>query len=196
MLRRDIEFLYEIGTLRNVERTWRQVLGPGVATVLDHTVRTVFLAFLLARMEGEKDEARVMKMALVHDLTEARTGDTNAVHAVYTTRDELKAAKDLFADTLFQDFSSEILREYKERKSCVSRIVKDADNLDVELELSELKARGSDTARKMQKTRRARLLKALYTKSAKKLLREFPRVVPASWFLSSNKWVKIKDAGK
>lgn len=196
MGKRDIEFLYEIGTLRNIERTWKQVLGPGVATVLEHTVRVVFLALLLARMEGEKDEERVIKMALVHDLPESRTGDANYVHAVYTKRDDRKAAKDLFGGTSLLDFETDILRDYEGRKSRISRIVKDADNLDVEMELMELKARGSDTARHMTKNRRAVLLKKLYTPSAKKLWREGQTVNPASWFLASTKWAKEKKAGK
>ena len=196
MLKRDIEFLYEIGTLRNVERNWRQVLGPGMATVLEHTVRVVFLALLLARMEGEKDEERVLKMALAHDLTEARTGDTNYVHAVYTKRDEKRAANDLFAGTQLFDFESDILREFDERKSRVSQIVKDADNLEVELELSELEARGSRTATQMKENRHRFLLKKLYTKSAKKLWRELQKSEPASWHLKANKWVKMKNAGR
>lgn len=194
--KRDVEFLYEIGTLRNVERNWRQVLGPGMATVLEHTVRVVFLSLLLARMEGEKDEERVIKMALAHDLTEARTGDTNYVYAVYTKRNEKQAGEDLFSGTSLVDFDKNILHEFEERKSKVSRIVKDADNLEVELELTELEARGSKTATKMKQNRHRFLLKKFYTKSARKLFHEIQTSEPESWHLAANKWVKMKNAGR
>ena len=195
-LARDVEFLYEIGTLRNVERNWRQVLGPGMATVLEHTVRTTFVALFLARMEGEKDEEKIIKMTLAHDLTEARTGDTNYVHAVYTKRDETRAGKDLFAGTSLVDFDGSILHEFEERKSKASQIVKDADNLEVELELMELEARGSKTATKMKQNRHRFLLKKLYTTSAKKLFYAIQKSEPESWHLSANKWVKLKNAGR
>ena len=196
MLKRDIEFLFEIGTLRNVERTWCQVLGHGMATVLEHTVRVVFLALLLARMEGEKDEEKIIKMALAHDLSESRTGDANYVNAVYLKRDEKLARKDLFTGTSLLDFERDILREFEERKSKVSKIVKDADNLDVEMELVELEAHGSHTAAIMSKNRKESLLKKLYTKSAKKLWKEMQTANPVSWFLSSHKWAMEKNAGR
>ena len=72
---RDIEFLFEVGSLRNVQRGWRQHFGLDVANNLEHTFRVMVLALMIARKEGVKDEEKVMKMALVHDLAETRTVD-------------------------------------------------------------------------------------------------------------------------
>ena len=69
---RDIDFLFELGTLRNTQRAWRQHLGVDCASVLEHTIRVAWLALILARREGIKDEEKVLKMALVHDVGEAR----------------------------------------------------------------------------------------------------------------------------
>ena len=65
---RDIEYLFEISSLRNQARGWTQQTGMKCASVLEHTVRVIFLALLLARKEGVKNEEKIMKMALVHDL--------------------------------------------------------------------------------------------------------------------------------
>ena len=52
MANRDLEFLFEIASLRNVPRGWRQHLGVDCASVLEHVVRTAFLALIIARREG------------------------------------------------------------------------------------------------------------------------------------------------
>lgn len=194
--KRDIEFLYEIGTLRNMERSWQQFMGSGCATVLEHTFRVIFLALLIARGEKFKDEEKIIKMALVHDIAESRTGDTNYLTAVYTKKDDKKAAKDTFAGTSFSDMNDHILEEYEARKTHASQIVKDADNLDVDIELQEMKERGSALAKKFDGTRRLVRNTKLYTKTAKKLWDELRKSDPAAWHIKANKWYKIKNAGR
>jgi putative hydrolase of HD superfamily len=193
---RDIEFLYEIGTLRNIERTWQQFMGSGCASVLEHTYRVVFLALLIARGEKFKDEEKIIKMALVHDIGESRTGDTNYIQAVYTKKDTPPAIRDTFTGTTFVDFYTDILEEYEARKTLAAKIVKDADNLDVDIELQEMKEKGSVIAHKMDKMRRLVRNKKLYTKTAKKIWDALQTSDPAAWHLRANKFVKIKSAGR
>ncbi|MSU56063.1 MAG: HD domain-containing protein [Candidatus Taylorbacteria bacterium] len=196
MLKRDIEFLYEIGTLKNTERSWQQFMGSGCATVPEHSFRVVFLALLIARGEKFKDEEKILKMSLVHDLSETRTGDTNYLTAVYTKRDDKQAVHDIFLGTSFADLNKDILHEYEERKTLAAKIVKDADNLDVDIELKEMEERGSIIAKKMEPSRKLIRTQKLYTKTAKKIWDEIQKADPASWHLKANKWVKVKDAGR
>lgn len=196
MAKRDIEFLYEIGTLKNTERSWQQFMGSGCASVPEHTFRVIFLALLIARGEKFKDEEKILKMALVHDLAETRTGDTNYLTAVYTKREDKRAVNDTFLDTSFADLNSNILEEYESRKTLAAKIVKDADNLDVDIELQEMKERGSLLAKKFDATRKIIRNKRLYTKTAKKIWDEVREADPASWHLKANKWYKVKDAGR
>src|SRR3989344_8366633 len=119
---RDIEFLFEIGALRNITRAWSQTLGMDSASISEHTFRVVWLALLFARMEGVKNEEKIMKMALVHDIAESRTGDANYTQAVYTTRDEDRALRDMLEGTHIADFYSEILTAYDKRESIEARI--------------------------------------------------------------------------
>ena len=195
-IKRDIEFLYEIGTLKNTERSWEQFMGSGCATVPEHTFRVMFLALLIARGEGCTDEERLIKMALVHDLSETRTGDANYLTAVYVTRDEKRASADTFFGTAFADLYRDVLEEYEARKTLASKIVKDADNLDVDIELKEMEERGSLIAKKMKPSRKLIRTKKLYTNTAKRIWDELQKSDPASWHLKANKWVKMKHSGR
>lgn len=192
---RDIEFLYEIGSLRNIPRAWIQHLATDCASNLEHTLRVVFLALLIARKEGVKSEEKIIKMALIHDLPEARTVDLAYVHKVYTKTDDAQAGHDLLAGTSFSDFE-DILGEYEKRISIEARIVKDADNLDIDLELRELRERGSIVAKKKQPLRKLVRDKKLYTKTAKRIWDEIQTSDPSSWHLSANKWLKTPEAGR
>lgn len=192
---RDIQFLYEIGTLRNIQRGWRQHLGMDCANVLDHTLRVIWLALVLARMEGAQDEEKIIKMALIHDGAEARVSDHSYVQKVYVQADEDSAAKDMLQGTAVADFQ-DILREYAARQSLEAKIVKDADNLDIDLELKELEERGSRLPAKWIATRKMVRNEKLYTKSAKELWDQIQTSDVSSWHQMTNKWLRIPDAGK
>ncbi len=196
MYERDIEFLFEIGTLRNMERGWKQHLAMECASDPEHSFRVAFLALVLARKESVTNEEKIIKMALVHDLAETRVSDHSYMQKVYVTSDEARAAKDLFAGTILDDLRSEILQEFEDRKTIEAKIVKDADNLDVDLELKELAERGSGLPAKWVGTRRKVRDEKLYTESAKKFWDELQSADPSSWHLTANKWFKVPNAGK
>lgn len=194
--KRDIEFLYEIGSLRNIQRGWRQHLAMDCENILEHSFRVIWLALILARKEGVKDEEKIIKMGLVHDLAETRTTDLSYIQKVYVDADEDSAAKDLFAKTILGDLHDNILKEYEERKSIEAKIVKDADNLDIDLELRELEERGSQLPKKWEGFRKKVRDEKLYTKSAKEMWGMIQEVDVADWHMLANKWVKQPEAGK
>lgn len=194
--KRNIEFLFEIGSSRNMQRGWRQHLGMDCANDLEHTLRVVWLALIIARKEKIKNEEKIIKMALIHDIEETRTSDLSYVQKVYVNADGERAAKDLFYGTILNDFYKSVFKEYEERKSIESKIVKDADNLDVDLELKELEERGSQMPRKWSSFRRKVRNEKLYTKAAKEIWDDIRKTDVASWHLVANKWLKIKKAGK
>lgn len=192
---RDLEFLYELGSLRNIQRGWRQHLATNCANDLEHTLRVVWLALILARRMGIKNEEKIIKMALVHDIAETRTSDHSYVQKIYVTADERRAAHDLFAKTVFTDLE-DVLQEYEKRECIEAKIVKDADNLDIDLELKELEERGSQAPSKWKQQRRMIREEKLYTDGAKQLWDEIQTSDPASWHLNNNKWMHMPDAGK
>lgn len=193
---RDIDFLYELGSLRNVPRGWRQHLGFDVASDLEHTIRLIWLALIISRMEKAGDENKIIKMALVHDIAETRTSDHSYVQKVYVIADEERAADDIFKNTTVGDFR-ETLREYEKRDSIEAKIVKDADNLDIDLELKEIEEMGSKLPLKWTPDNR-RLVREqkLYTESAKRLWDEIQTSDPSNWHRKMNKWITDPKAGK
>ncbi len=192
---RNIDFLYEIGSLRNVPRGWRQHLGFDVASDLEHTIRLIWLALIISRMEKVGDENKIIKMALVHDAAETRTSDLSYVQKVYVKADEHKAADDMFEGTIVSDYR-DIIEEYEKRDSIESKIVKDADNLDIDLELKEIEELGSKLPAKWAENRKFVKKEKLYTESAKKLWDDIQTSDPSSWHMKSNKWIKDPNAGK
>src|SRR3989344_828215 len=108
-MKRDIDFLFEIGTLKNIQRGWRQHFGMDVANILEHSFRVMYIALILARMEKVKNEEKIMKMVLVHDMAETRTSDLSYVQKSYVTADEERAAKDMFEGTILENLEKEVL---------------------------------------------------------------------------------------
>lgn len=177
---RDLELLYEVGCLRFIPRAWRQFFLPQAANLAEHHFRVAWIALLLAKMERNTNEAKILKMALCHDLSESRTGDVHHISRQYTKRDENKAVADIFKNTIFGDEMATLWREYEDRETPEAQIVKDADWLDVDLELQELRAVGvGHTDQWMQQRKIA--YKHLHTKSAKKLWQEIKKSSPVVW---------------
>ncbi len=179
----DTDFLYEIGTMRYLQRTWRQFLNPDFANVAEHTLRVMWIALLLARREKENgakiDEEKLLKMALVHDVCETRAGDANFLHAQYSEKQDEAAVAATLADAPFADMEA-LWQAYKSRDSLEAKLVKDADALDCDLEITEQRARGVKFPEDWG-IRRYVYENKLYTQSAKKLWGEIQNSDPFDW---------------
>lgn len=176
--KRDIEFLYEMGCLRFIPRAWRQLLGPNFANVAEHTVRVMWLASMIAKKEGG-DMGKVVKMALVHDVAESRTGDAHYISRLYTNRDEERAMEEIFKEVSLTDEFFPLWKEYEEKESLEARIVKDADNLDVDFEIQEQASRGVKL--KEVWDRKETAYPMLYTETAKKIFDLIYASNPDDW---------------
>jgi putative hydrolases of HD superfamily len=181
-LKRDLQFLYELGTLRFVKRAWVQVLSPEMANLTEHHFRVVWLALIIAQHEKVKDLEKVMLMALIHDIPESRTGDVHYISRQYTTRNEKLAIDDMLGSTSLEKFKK-IWKEYEIRKSIESKIVKDADNLDVDMELREQEFKGNRIKEFLAKSRKDVISKNFYTKTGKQMWKLIQTSNPHDWHL-------------
>jgi putative hydrolase of HD superfamily len=145
-------------------------------------MRVAWLALLLAAMEGKGDSGKIVKMALVHDLGESRTGDVNQMQSLYVRRDEERAVADMLAGTPLEGEMLALLDEYEARESIEARIVKDADHLDVEFELGEHTMRGSRVEAALRPDRETKVAPKLATESARALWRARLDADPADWY--------------
>lgn len=189
----DIHLLYELRSLRFVDRTWRQYLQVDVANNAEHIFSVIWIALAIARHEGVADEEKIIKMALIHDVAETRTPDTNYVSKIYSSRDEDKAIKHMLTDTVFAKEFEELFREYEERKTIEAKIVKDADNLDVDFELSEIVYRGHNI-KKGKPWKRLNVRKNFFTKTAGYMWDEIQTANPTYWHqVAHEKFAAPKD---
>jgi putative hydrolase of HD superfamily len=197
MAKRDIEFLYEIGGLRRVPRAWQQVLTHRVANISEHIFRMTFIAWTIA-VEEKADVNKVIQMVLVHDVAESRATDIAFMHRPYVTRHEDVAQEHIFADTTIGKDVKTLLHEYEERKTLESKIVKDADNLDVDFELMEHSRLGDPVAQDMKANHRPTVRKEkLYTRTAKKMWDAIQKSNPDSWHQGlTESWIHNKNAAR
>lgn len=153
-----IELLTELMRLKAVPRTGWLLRGVrDVESVAAHSFGVAFIAMLLgdrARMLGlQVDGERLLRLALLHDLTEARTGDLPSTIKSYFEPAVLKAADESAAAAMLEALGPlgqqylALWREYEHRASFEARLVKAADKLDLLLQAREYERGG---ARSMQ----------------------------------------------
>ena len=94
-----VNLLFEARILKGIPRSGFNFLGSGSESVADHCFMATFIGYVLSNVVPEADALRLIQMCLIHDLTEARTGDLNYVQKKYLTVDESRAIKDLLEDS-------------------------------------------------------------------------------------------------
>lgn len=178
---RDIAFLYEMGSIRFMDRMWRRFLNGDFANLAEHHFRVFWIAMVIAAREPGADSAKVAKLALLHDITESRTGDVDYLARQYTERNEKLAITDMLEGTTLKDEFYALWGEYEQRQTLESKIVKDADNIDVDMELAEQASKGHPLQDLWVANRTFVAENRLYTKTAKALVKQLGAVNPHSW---------------
>ena len=178
MMKRTVEFLFEMGMLKKTPRTGYQFLGSGGESVADHSFRTAVIGYVLACQEPDADRHKVVLMCLFHDFPEARTGDHNYMNKKYVKSDEDRALRDQVRELMFGDEIVALSREFNAGETLEARLSKDADQLDLILELKEQLELGNSSAKDWLFFAEKRLL----TKNARKLSREILNTHSTKWW--------------
>ena len=141
---RIANFLFEVGMLKRTPRSgWHFLPGAESESVADHSFRVAMIAFVLSRLDdAEVDADRVLRLALVHDLPEARTSDLNYMNQKYVQVDEARAAADMVDGLPFSDELDALLEEYRKEETRESIAAHDADQLELLLQLVEQRDAG------------------------------------------------------
>ncbi len=177
-----INFFFELGMLKRTPRSGFQFLGSGRESVADHSFRVALIGYTLARMTGNTDPFKVVCLCLFHDIPEARTGDLNYVNKQYVKRDERTAIHDLAETLPFGDDYKAMLQEYREEATEESKLVHDADQLDLILELKEQSDLGNSYAPKWIHF----ALKRLRTEIGRQLASEILRTDSSDWWFAGH----------
>lgn len=179
-LKEDVKFLYEVGSLRYVDRTWKQNLWMSVANVTEHSFRVMWIAQVIAKHEWA-DISKVTQLALVHDISEIRSVDVGYISRQYVTRHEDEAYKDTFKDTVLEEYYAPLIEEVKTRSTLEAKIVKDADNLDCDLELQEMWYVWLKSVDYWNKKRTEHVRNKLFTQTAKDMFDHIIGSNPNDW---------------
>ncbi len=144
-----LDLFLEAGNLKRLPRTgWllRGVSAP--ESIADHSFRTALITLFLAdelRARGvEIDAERALKIAVLHDLAEARITDVPLTAQRYLdkTKAEKKAAMEMFLKTPEPAEYFKLWREYEEGLSPEGRLVKFADRLEMLIQAYEYEKAG------------------------------------------------------
>lgn len=141
------KFFYEIGGLRFVLRAHQKTLLVNNPTdnIASHSFRVAFIGYFLAKELGA-DADKVLKMCLLHDIEEVRSGDMNWLNKKYVKvfGDEIR--KDQLEGLPHSEEFLQLSEEYSERQTQEAKIAKDADLLDQVLLLREYSQSGNKEA--------------------------------------------------
>ncbi len=149
-----IELLDEMIRLKAVPRMGWLLRGVrDVESVAAHSFGVAFTAMVLAdlaRARGlEVNVERLLRMALLHDLTEARTGDLPSTIKKYFDPETLRTADERAAEEMLAEIGPlgdsylELWCDYEDRASLEARLVKAADKLDLLLQAREYEKGGA-----------------------------------------------------
>ncbi len=180
-MKRLINFLFEIGTLRKIARSHRQSfltddLSDNIAS---HSYRVSAIGYLLAKQENA-DSGKVLKMCVFHDIGETRSGDQNWINKGYVKVFEDEILNDQLKDLTQDNELLDLMKEYQKRESLEAKITKDADTLDQLLLELEYAQRGNKLA---QEWADDTLNRNLFTESAKKFREEILKTKPSDWIM-------------
>jgi putative hydrolase of HD superfamily len=178
-------FLFEVGMLSRTPRSGYQFLGSGEESVAEHILRTVFVGYTLCKMDESLNESRVLKMCILHDLPEARTGDMNYVNKKYVKVDEEKAVSELTESLFFGKDIKDAIDEFNRRETPESLIARDADQIALILQLKEC----GDLGNKYSEEWISFAVQRLTTENGKKLA---DRIIKTDsclwWFKEKGDW--------
>ncbi len=138
-------FLHEAGMLKRTPRTGYQFLGTGSENVAEHSFRTAVIGYVLAKMAGA-DRSRTVFMCLFHDLHETRVGDMNYVNRIYNQTDDRRALSDALDGTGLEDDILDLFDDLEDAQSREASLARDADQLDLILNLREQQDLGNKYA--------------------------------------------------
>lgn len=184
-MQKDIDFLYEVGRMRFMQRAWQRFFLTKVANDTEHTFRVMWLALLIANKEKKGNQERIMKLALAHDISESRSMDVDYMSRQYVKRNEEQAVHDTLSGTTFEKEFMELSKEMEKRETIEAKIVKDADNLDIDLELMEQRGANEELFQSKTKGRKKVIPPKLFTATAKKMFKEIYLSDVNSWHANS-----------
>lgn len=144
-MKKIVNFIFETSALKRIPRSGWQVLGVTSESVAEHSWHAAIIGMVLAYL-SKADVNKVVKILLIHDIAEVRTGDFNKLQNFYSKKDELKAVLDQSKGLPFEKEYRILTKEHRERKTLEAKIAHDADILSLLVRLKEFMDQGNKQA--------------------------------------------------
>ncbi|MEM3399943.1 MAG: HD domain-containing protein [Candidatus Micrarchaeia archaeon] len=132
-MKRIADFLLEIDGLKLFPRTgWFCIGVEKPESVSAHVFGAMVAGYVLAGLEGA-DRNKVIRMILIHDISECRTGDLHRTAKKYAKIDERRALADILSNIGDRQDTENLLSLFDEfcaQKTKEAIVAKDADTLD------------------------------------------------------------------
>ena len=148
------------------------------------------IAYALCHVTPEANKEKVVLMALIHDLGEGRTGDSNYVHQRYGRLSERMAFEDMADDVPFGKELMALFNEEQERLTLEANLVKDADSLEWIASLREEEVKGNTKARSWLVSATKRLKTPAGREVATRLMTMHP---DSWWYDEKDSWFVDRD---
>lgn len=143
-----LEFVEEIGILKHLPRSGWQFRGiPDAESIADHCYRMALLAMVLADVLVEQgvtlDANKVTRMALLHELAEARIGDIPFIAFRYLPKEAKQAAERAAIDDMLANFGAlhgrylALWEEFEAGTTLEARLVRAADQLELMIQVAQ-----------------------------------------------------------
>ena len=143
-----LDFIEEIGVLKNLPRTgWRFRGIKDAESIADHCYRVSLLSMILADVLTEQDIAldveKVMRLALLHEVAEARIGDLPFPTLKYIPEKAKTAGERAAVESMFEHFGPlqkkymQLWDEFEKGTSIEGKLVRAADKLELMIQVLE-----------------------------------------------------------
>ncbi len=172
--------LFEARILKDIVRSGYAFLGSGKESIAEHSFMTAFICFTMSRLEPDIDTEKLLSMALVHDIAEARTGDFNYVEKKYSKVNEAKAISHLIKPLPFGKDIKTLVEEFNLGQSIEAKLANDADQISFILELKKIKDLGAKGPEKWLPY----VLDRLKTKTGKKIAQSVMETDWDEWWVN------------
>ncbi len=178
-----VDFFYEVGQLKRQPRAGWHLLGIKTPeSVAEHTCRAVFMAYVLAKLEGANADKAAL-IAAFHELPETRIGDLHKM-AVHYFPDKKNVERSVITEQL-APLPTEIAKGFHEFLDGEANdatpehlIAKDADYLEVIMRAREYMVAGHVGAKNWADNAST----CLKTASAKRLAAAIMKSEPSAWY--------------
>jgi 5'-deoxynucleotidase YfbR-like HD superfamily hydrolase len=137
----------KVGELKTIKRSgWVRCEIPNPESVADHSFRCAFMAMVLGDMM-DVDSEKLMRMALLHDIAEAVSGDITPHDGI--SRNEKSQREVDGLQSLLEGIQNSkqyiaLWKEYEEGESIEARLAQNIDKLEMAIQAVEYQKRYPD----------------------------------------------------